>query len=314
MNPKVYLIHATEDKERFVVNFAKALRAKGIDVWLDQWEMKVGDKLIEKMFDQGIKNASAFLIVLSKNSVTKKWVKEELDTAIVKRIEAGSKILPIIIEECEIPEALKTTLWIKILDINDSQKEVDDIIASILGQYDKPPLGDLPDYTKKDIVLSSEINKIDNIVLKMLCDKAMELDDFWIHPHTLEEELSKHSLNPDQFYESLDMLNRKHLIKTEQAMGGIIVALEVNPLGFDEYFAQYIENAYKLTREVASLIINKRIENNEQLIAETGQPKIVIEHILNLFKSNGYIEIEKAMGNYIFIFNISPELKRILSE
>lgn len=41
MNPKVFVSHASEDKEHFVVEFATKLRARGIDAWLDKWEILV---------------------------------------------------------------------------------------------------------------------------------------------------------------------------------------------------------------------------------------------------------------------------------
>lgn len=36
MHPKVFVSHASEDKERFVTEFATKLRAKGVDAWLDK--------------------------------------------------------------------------------------------------------------------------------------------------------------------------------------------------------------------------------------------------------------------------------------
>jgi hypothetical protein len=65
MHPKVFLSHASEDKGRFVLDFARQLRENGVDVWLDQWEMKPGDSLVDKIFDEGLKDASAVIIVLS---------------------------------------------------------------------------------------------------------------------------------------------------------------------------------------------------------------------------------------------------------
>ncbi len=53
--PKVFVSHASEDKDRFVLDFAARLRAKGIDAWVDKWEMHAGDKLIDKIFEEGIK-------------------------------------------------------------------------------------------------------------------------------------------------------------------------------------------------------------------------------------------------------------------
>jgi len=55
MVPKVFLSHASEDKKRFVLEFAAKLRQQGIDAWLDKWEMSPGDSLIDKIFEEGIK-------------------------------------------------------------------------------------------------------------------------------------------------------------------------------------------------------------------------------------------------------------------
>jgi histidyl-tRNA synthetase len=109
--PKVFLSHASEDKERFALNFAEKLRKSGVDVWLDKWEMLPGDSLIDKIFEEGIKNAQAIIVILSKNSVSKAWVKEELNAAVVRKINGSSKIVPVLIDDCEVPEALKSTLW-----------------------------------------------------------------------------------------------------------------------------------------------------------------------------------------------------------
>jgi hypothetical protein len=49
-NPKIFVSHAKEDKDRFVLEFAEKLRNKGIDAWVDNWEMLPGDKLNDKIF------------------------------------------------------------------------------------------------------------------------------------------------------------------------------------------------------------------------------------------------------------------------
>ena len=62
MSPKVFISHASEDKQRFVVDFAQRLRANGVDAWLDQWEMKPGDSLVDKIFEEGLKDARLVLL------------------------------------------------------------------------------------------------------------------------------------------------------------------------------------------------------------------------------------------------------------
>ncbi len=68
MNPKVFVSHASEDKGRFVIEFSQKLRSKGVDAWVDKWEMLPGDSLVDKIFEEGIKNAQAVIVVISKNS------------------------------------------------------------------------------------------------------------------------------------------------------------------------------------------------------------------------------------------------------
>ena len=74
---KSFLSHASEDKGRFVIDFATKLRENGIDAWLDKWEMLPGDSLIDDL-EEGLKNADAIVIVLSNNSVNKPWVRKNL--------------------------------------------------------------------------------------------------------------------------------------------------------------------------------------------------------------------------------------------
>ena len=109
--PPVFLSHASEDKERFAIPFAKGLRRNGIDVWLDKWEILPEDSLVDKIFEEGLREATAVVIVLSAVSVTKKWVREELNAAIVSRISKKTRIIPIVLDDCDVPEALKSTVW-----------------------------------------------------------------------------------------------------------------------------------------------------------------------------------------------------------
>lgn len=91
--PRAFVSHASEDKQRFVIDFATKLRAAGIDAWLDRWEMRPGDSLVRRIFDEGIGTADSFIIVLSANSIDKPWVREELDAGVVRRIEDDCRLI-----------------------------------------------------------------------------------------------------------------------------------------------------------------------------------------------------------------------------
>lgn len=167
MNPKVFISHASDDKERFVLGFAAKLRESGIDAWLDKWEMLPGDSLVEKIFDEGLKGARAVIIVLSRYSVRKPWIKEELNASIVKKIAKGTKIIPVIIDDCEVPESLKSTVWEKVNNIYSYQESLDRIIASIFDKVQKPDIGPVPFYARQQLFQIQGLNQSDNLVLKL---------------------------------------------------------------------------------------------------------------------------------------------------
>ncbi len=111
--PIAFISHATEDKTDFVLPFATELRKNGIEAWVDQWEIRAGDSLIQRIFEEGIRNAAVIIVVLSKISTNKKWVREELDAALIRRISDKTRLIPVVIDECEVPIALRATKWVR---------------------------------------------------------------------------------------------------------------------------------------------------------------------------------------------------------
>ena len=104
MAPKVFVSHASEDKARFVLGFATRLRAAGIDAWLDRWEMLPGDSVVDRIFEEGLAEAGAVVVVLSVHSVDKPWVREELNAAFVKRVAGRTRLIPVLLDDCKVPE------------------------------------------------------------------------------------------------------------------------------------------------------------------------------------------------------------------
>lgn len=137
---RVFISHAVEDKDRFVLDFARRLRDSGVDAWVDEWELLPGDPLVDKIFE-GIKYARAMVIILSKYSVNKPWVREELYAGFLKRLEGKCRIIPVVIDDCEIPEALRSTVWLRVPDLGHYEDAFQGILNSIYGVNCKPPLG-----------------------------------------------------------------------------------------------------------------------------------------------------------------------------
>jgi formylglycine-generating enzyme required for sulfatase activity len=105
--PTVFISYSHADS-RFVDELADKLKASGVDVWIDKWKIKVGDSITHKI-NEGIGASDFLIIVLSSASVKSKWVREELNAALIKNVEEEKHafILPVLIEECKIPPLLQ---------------------------------------------------------------------------------------------------------------------------------------------------------------------------------------------------------------
>lgn len=90
----VFISHASEDKDEVVRPLANALRDKGIKVWYDEFEMKIGDSLRRKI-DKGLANSKFGIVVVSKDFIKKGWTNYELDGIITKAVSGEQIILPI---------------------------------------------------------------------------------------------------------------------------------------------------------------------------------------------------------------------------
>lgn len=116
---KIFISHSSKDKE-FVRDLAWKLKNLSLDVWYDEWAISIGDSIIDKIFE-GLEDSDILIIVLSKNSVSSSWVKEELASANMRRIsQRNIRILPILIDDCEIPISL---MHIKYADFRDRDEK-----------------------------------------------------------------------------------------------------------------------------------------------------------------------------------------------
>ncbi len=90
----VFISHASEDKEDVVRPLAKSLKEKGISVWYDEFELKIGDSLRRKI-DQGLSKSRFGIVVISRAFIKKGWTNYELDGLMTKAISGEQILLPI---------------------------------------------------------------------------------------------------------------------------------------------------------------------------------------------------------------------------
>src|SRR4051812_23154787 len=102
----IFISYSHADSE-FVDRLATQLVQQAVNVWVDRWEINVGDSLIDKV-EEAIAGASALLVVLSRASVESNWVKKEVNAGLVRELEEKQVVvLPVLVEDCKIPVFLR---------------------------------------------------------------------------------------------------------------------------------------------------------------------------------------------------------------
>ena len=317
MTPKVFISHASEDKDRFVTNFATKLRENGVDAWLDRWEMLPGDSLVDKIFEEGLKEARAEIIVLSNVSVSKPWVAEELNASIVSRISKGTKIIPVVIDDCGVPEALKSTLWERVEDLSNFDNPLKRIVAAVFDVREKPPIGEPPNFAQKTASNIEGLSTIDALVLRRVAAFDLENNSHIVEPENIFRDLDALGLSKNQVEESIEMLETDGYFKLSHYFGGGADGygchIRVTDYGFEKYCASEIDNYDQLKAQCADLLVNENVTDNTILAERIGAKPRLIEHILNVFESNGLIAMSKYSGGNIAIHHVHPKFRRMLA-
>jgi len=312
--PKIFISHASDDKDRFVIDFATKLRSNGVDAWVDQWEINIGDSLIDKIFEQGISEADAFIIVLSHSSIQKPWVREELNVASIKRIEKSTKVIPVIIDVgLEVPEVLRTTVWETIEDINSYEQSLKKILASIYGVYEKPELGNKPAYAMGTVEVEG-LSVLDSTIFKALGDEVFNTGSAHIDAPLLARIIAQIEISEEDMIDSLEILENEYLLEQTKFLNSQLPMIQLKYYGVLKYAEHFIENFPTIYHNIISLIMNGDLSYAQDYASKLNCSKVLINALVEYFDSQGYVNTHNALSHGIGIFGVTALGKRFFRQ
>jgi hypothetical protein len=92
--PGVFISHRGADAEP-ARKLAEELKRAGCPVWLDQWEILLGDSIVERI-NAGLENAKYVVVCYSESGVLSNWMSREWMSALSRQLEGeGIKLLPV---------------------------------------------------------------------------------------------------------------------------------------------------------------------------------------------------------------------------
>lgn len=154
--PKVFISysHDSASHKEWVISFAAVLRGRGIDVSLDQWDLKPGDDLPHFMETQ-VSKADFILMICTQRYAAKAdagaggvgYEKMIMTTNLLAHIDSN-KVIPILRESSlsSVPGFVKTKLYIDFSRDEDIEYAFDELLRTLLNAplFEKPEIGSNP--------------------------------------------------------------------------------------------------------------------------------------------------------------------------
>jgi hypothetical protein len=105
----VFVSYASHDSW-FVGQLNAELIEHGIRPWTFEWDIDPGDNFTAKISD-AIDASAVIMVVLSRSSLQSLWVRQEWTTALTLSFSKNKSVIPILLEDCEIPALLATVSY-----------------------------------------------------------------------------------------------------------------------------------------------------------------------------------------------------------
>lgn len=129
--PFTFISYARADAE-FVLRLAGELRAKGVSIWLDKFDIKPGDDW-GRAVDAALEACECFLLIVSPESIASNNVMDELTAA----VEDEKRIVPLLYQQCRIPLRIRRLHYVDFT--RDYDVAVGLLIETLGGQQNITP-------------------------------------------------------------------------------------------------------------------------------------------------------------------------------
>jgi TIR domain len=315
-SPRAFLCHATPDKDIYVVPFGKYLASKGINPWVDDWEIKLGDSLLTKV-ESGIGEADYFLPFLTPRSADRPWVRSEIEMAVARKMLSKLRILPILIGVSvqNIPLFFQTILGVKVEGEEGISAAAQQVVDTIYGVSTKPAIAAQPAYAATPTLRG--FTPADMTFLRAACEQSIEADQPEIDFDGVVERLKDSGLSEQTMKDCAAVLSERGYLKLEGVIGNPYMYLEVRPIGFDAYATAFITEYESLYRRIAVMIAgapdyNPSVDAGSIARALEVDHRIV-NHVYEHLAIRGKITLSKAVRRSHEAMTVSASFRREMS-
>lgn len=309
---RAFLSHASEDKPGFVEPLARELAEMGVAPWLDIWEIRPGDSLVKKLFDEGLDTVGAVIVVLSASSTAKPWVREELDAAVVRRITGSMRLIPVRLDDALIPSPLQHLVWITADRTPEGIRSAAEQITDALYARDKrPAIAPPPAYTAAAPVPG--LAQADSALLAILIEEALAAEILIVNWPAARAKAEEQGMTSSAIDEAFAALQNRRYLKV-RSVGGGPHTVELSAAAFQRGVDAVVPGAEAARRQVITVLVNDPPASDRpvhELAGLTGKPVLFILQFLKQLEGRGDVQVSQYVGGFSRII-VSPTLKRLL--
>lgn len=314
--PTAFLSHASEDKASFAEPLGRELASLGIRPWLDKWEIRPGDSLVSKLFDEGVAAVDTVIVVVSQYSAGKPWVRAELDAAMVRRITESTRLIPIRLDGADMPAPLQMLVWHDAARTEDAIRHAARLIADTLhGRDPRPAVASPPAYTST--VRIPGLTAADSTLLTLLAEEAISANTLLYVPWPdVVARAASQGLDETLATESLAVLDQRYYAKRQPlCAGGAVLAVELTPRGFRAVVDAIVPGAGTARQRIIASLVNTPPDSTtvvDDLATLTSTPPLFVLQFLRELQAEGHLTVLLTLGGHSRVAAISPALKRLL--
>jgi len=141
---RLFLCHSDEDHPE-VLYVAQTLEKTHpeFEVWVDEWRLRFGDSLLEKIGD-AIEQSDRLIVLLTPHSVDSNWVRKEVAAGIVmelaeeKGVDGNAFVVPVVLQPvAKIPFTLRDKVYCDFRKYGNPDDAIEALALSLLGRQQR---------------------------------------------------------------------------------------------------------------------------------------------------------------------------------
>jgi hypothetical protein len=310
-HPTAFLSHASEDKAGFAEPLAHELARRGVRPWLDKWEIKPGDSLVRKLFDDGLSTVDAVVVVVSTFSAGKPWVREELDAAVVARISSKTRLIPVRLDQAMMPAPLRHLVWIDSDRSYQGMLAVASQIADTLYERDLRPTVSAPPPYVASAGLPGQ-GAAESRLLSLLAERAIAQGHLLpgLDWDEIVSAVAADGVAEATAVEAAHSLEHARLVVLKGTWQSRILRIQLTHPGLGAALPAMQLDYEQACATMTAELVNDPPPDVARLAERAGVPAVIAQYFVTELRDEGLLDYRELLGGGSRIYNVRPALRR----